>query len=1298
VRLFYWIDHTGTYDGNSGVQRVVRGLGKALLELGCEVLPVRWCAERECLVHAELQWIDSLARYNGPSFSLQPDAGCPLHLSADAPALSFAWFVLPEVPHTAGPSSPAPATVFDYARYYGMSIAAVFYDLVPLRFPGYEAMQDLHTRYATALSAVDIIFPISASCGDDLTLWWAEQGFDARRLPNSTVALLPAELAGTERVTQAANRADGEINLLMLGSVEPRKNQLAFSRAFGRLVARRPDIRINLDIVGHIHPAVGAAVDAEAQSCPSIRLRGYLDDSVVQDLLTNCDATVFVSLAEGFGLPISESLWHGIPCICSNIGSMAEIAEGGGCLTVDPYSEAALEAAVEQFATDVALRRRLTHEAQTRPLKRWTAYGQEILTALEEFSPLRRLVVIEGSLGGANRTIAQLRLPEGKIIRLRWHGQTKALLPGFEGAPEEPKIGDGQLEGLWALIADTTLADGEELSEILRLAHGLGLKVSARVQLGSSGAQFRIEAVADLDHIVVRTERQLDQFNKEANANLTRTVGIRAKCEVAPTVSAHLDLLARKRPRLSEPFLPATVRTIYYWCGLTVRQDFMTGVQRVVRHLGKALEDIGIEIVPVKWNDQLSAMTPISETEAHQMERWGGMRANNHGALPADLSGEWLLIPEITLPLLPAGSSPAEYARTRGMRIAIIVHDLIVRKQAELYAPETLAAYEAFWKQFSAADLALPTSRMVTADLYDYLAIKGLRVPKIVSCPLAGEILGTSRVRHSSNEEHLSGSLRILAIGTWETRKNYPRLLRAVKYARQYLDREIDLTIVGRRDTNLLLNEEIERLASEIPGVSLVTQATDDELLHYYDSTDVVVFASWEEGTGLPVLESFWRGKPCLCHDGSSLVELAQCGGALTTNMLDVQSIADALIRLATDRALLAKLTSEASERPIRGWHTYAGDVLSALNHYSSPPGWPLPSIIANRGDRPLLSCCITTYNRAPWLIHSLPRLLEAARPWQDIVEVVVCDNASTDDTPEVIGSHLHEKNLSASRNQVNVGMLGNLGATARAARGAFIWVLGDDDLVVEGALENVLDGLVAHPEAEMAYMNYSYTRFDAPDQLRDATEVVRGSTAISPPGPNRFVRELREVSPLNENLFTAIYACAFRRDHALRAYQQDVRGAPFTSLVNCVPSSVYALSALQHRPAWWVGEPAVVVNMNVSWLRWALLWHLERIPDLYEMAELNGVRGELLEAYRSNHCADTPAWIRATYFQAEDSIRLNFSMSRLLERTKHLPKQRDIHLSGIRQAYTEAWEAGRVGANAIPPDELFSSYGLRTI
>ena len=58
---------------------------------------------------------------------------------------------------------------------------------------------------------------------------------------------------------------------------------------------------------------------------------------------------MFPSLAEGYGLPVAESLVSGTPVITSRFGSMEEIAQGGGTLSVDPRDRGELEAAMRKL-------------------------------------------------------------------------------------------------------------------------------------------------------------------------------------------------------------------------------------------------------------------------------------------------------------------------------------------------------------------------------------------------------------------------------------------------------------------------------------------------------------------------------------------------------------------------------------------------------------------------------------------------------------------------------------------------------------------------------------------------------------------------------------------------------------------------------------------------------------------------------------------------------------------------------------------------------------------------------------
>ena len=1309
-RIYYWVHHTGRYDGNTGVQRVVRALGIALDDMpGVELVPVCWCAEREAIVRAGSAWTAGLACYGGPLLAQTAEADVPLHLaSGDKQQLKGAWLLLGEVPHVEGGALDAPGPMLpvalDYARYYGLRIAALFYDLIPLRVPGYETMAASHAAYAAALAAADLILPISRTAAADLSAWWREQGRDPNRLPALHPVMLAAEMVGVARATKTdtpVQEAEGNpagdqrasTRFLAVGTVEPRKNQLALMQAVNRLRQRRPELDIRLDVVGRLHEAVAAAVEQQAaQSDGRIRLHRFLPDAELHILMQACDVTVFVSHAEGFGLPVAESLWHGKPCLCSDIGSMAEIALGGGCLSVDPHEAGAIERGVERLAEDASLRAELADTARSRPLSRWVDYARAILAAFDAVSPVPLLAVIEGRRGGGEAVATALEAASARVWRHHWREDSQAILPCFRIGGVSGGIGRGDLRGLWALLPLASTTGPAEGMRIQDEARGLGLKLAIAMDAGQPVGDPELMLLAHADLVLFATEAERDLALDRALRSLPRTATLRHRFRVAGDASAILGEIAAEQPRIAAAGAPRMPGRIFYWTGLTAIQPFNTGVQRVTRALGRVFSEFGIEVVPVKWDEARSRMSPLDASEAAHLEQWNGPPARPPAPLPERLAGEWLVLPEITIPVLPHGSNVARHGRALGMRTAAIFYDLIPLKMSGLY-PAMLPAFSEYWPLFAELDLALPISWTVAADLRRYLSERGLRVPPLAVCPLAGDLPGAARQR-TPREGDPAAPLRLVAIGTWEPRKNYVMVLRALMRARRLVpDRPIHLTIVGRRAEFLDLNAEIEGLALQAGDVDLPEHVSDTELLVLVDRSDATIFASWEEGFGLPVLESLWRGLPCLCHDGSAMAEVAPGGGTIAVNMLDEAAAAQAIARLAAEEGLLDRLRREAVERPIRDWDEYARDVLSALARAGAAPGWPLPAILKH-APRPLLSCAVTTYNRARWLTHTLPRLIEAARPYGDRVEVVVCDNTSTDNTPELVARFAGMPGFSSRRNRANVGMLGNLGATVRASNGAYVWLIGDDDLIVDGAIGSVLDGLEAHPDVEMAYLNYGYTNFDAPEQLANADDIVLTAHALGHGGANRRVDALREVAALNENLFTAIYACAFRRDHALRAYQQDVSGPPFSSLLTCIPSSVYALAALQDRPAWWVGKPALVVNMNVSWLRWVLLWHLERMPDLFDAAELAGIDPVRVDRHRAKHCWNAGEWVRMALNDPEDAIRSGVSVARLLERSKHVEIFKE-QLPGVLDAYTDAWQAGRIVADPLPPAALFARYGL---
>ena len=206
--------------------------------------------------------------------------------------------------------------------------------------------------------------------------------------PPVRVCTLACDPPGVARVRNPVEiDANHPGRLLCVSTLEPRKNHRTLFAAYELAAGRRPDLALELDLVGA--PYVDARDIADAARALAARHPGRVrwheraEPDALRRLYAECAFTVYPSVLEGFGLPVIESLWFGRPCVCANFGVMAENAAGGGCLTVDVRDPEALARAILTLAGSADLRSQLTVAATTRPLKTWAAYADEVLAALD---------------------------------------------------------------------------------------------------------------------------------------------------------------------------------------------------------------------------------------------------------------------------------------------------------------------------------------------------------------------------------------------------------------------------------------------------------------------------------------------------------------------------------------------------------------------------------------------------------------------------------------------------------------------------------------------------------------------------------------------------------------------------------------------------------------------------------------------------------------------------------------------------------------------------------------------------
>ncbi len=110
------------------------------------------------------------------------------------------------------------------------------------------------------------------------------------------------------------------------------------------------------------------------------------------------------------------------------------------------------------------------------------------------------------------------------------------------------------------------------------------------------------------------------------------------------------------------------------------------------------------------------------------------------------------------------------------------------------------------------------------------------------------------------------------------------------------------------------------------------------------------------------------------------------------------------------------------------------------------------------------ISICIPTRNRAVYLSRCLDHLLTFS---QLDFEVVIGDNASTDDTKTTVERYADRfPHFTYHRHEQDIGFARNMDAILRLARGKFVYIHSDDDMVFENALITMRNILEENPAA----------------------------------------------------------------------------------------------------------------------------------------------------------------------------------------------------------------------------------------
>ena len=231
--------------------------------------------------------------------------------------------------------------------WYPLATTATVHDLANFHIPGkYSRLRMFYLAHVLPFFAkrAQHLVAVSGATKVDMVKYWHCRAEDITVLYN-----------GLGMRSDERDIPSSRANLLYISRIEhPGKNHVRLIEAYGKLPRE----------VAAAHPLVIAGADwkdadvvhAAAAASPHadfIRFTGFVDAADMPRLWAQAAFYVFPSLFEGFGLSLVEAMARGIPCACSNNGSLGEIA-GDVALTFDPLDSDAMAAALRALLSEPA--------------------------------------------------------------------------------------------------------------------------------------------------------------------------------------------------------------------------------------------------------------------------------------------------------------------------------------------------------------------------------------------------------------------------------------------------------------------------------------------------------------------------------------------------------------------------------------------------------------------------------------------------------------------------------------------------------------------------------------------------------------------------------------------------------------------------------------------------------------------------------------------------------------------------------------------------------------------------------
>lgn len=269
----------------------------------------------------------------------------------------------------------------------------------------------------------------------------------------------------------------------------------------------------------------------------------------------------------------------------------------------------------------------------------------------------------------------------------------------------------------------------------------------------------------------------------------------------------------------------------------------------------------------------------------------------------------------------------------------------------------------------------------------------------------------------------------------------------------------------------------------------------------------------------------------------------------------------------------------------------------------------------------PLLSICIPTYNRSKYLKSNLLSIFQQFND-NGNVEIIISDNNSIDETEMICKDYFIYQNFKYHKQETNIGGIPNIFKAVEYATGDYCWIIGDDDFLLPGSLNNIIEIIKDNSIIEYFYVKVTTMGLNEFDKYPEPF-VTNSYTNLFPAKKYQILRRFDQLlDPKISIVFLGeLMGSIFKRKKWMEFKNIDINAADLDTLNTTYPHSVIFANAFFDKKVIFIEEPMIIAlgGARTWWDKVGYIYIelVKQLIDHYNSKGLSeGIRKKCYEAY----------------------------------------------------------------------------------